>query len=96
MAESADDVEDRVSEPEQCHGRLDITVTSSQAAERLEEKSDEKRDQEENEPQTPAEWRYVRVPLQLQEVWLPDQQLVPVYVHRVSHEFSQSRLNANL
>ena len=65
MEESADDVEERVSEPEQCHGRLDTTVTSAQAAQRLEEKSDEKRNQEENEPQTPAKWCYVRVPLQL-------------------------------
>ena len=77
LAESADDVEERVTEPEVHQGSFDNTATSAEATERVQEQSGKERQQQQEKPQTSAEGRQVCVPLQVREVWLSKQQVVP-------------------
>ena len=57
---------------------------SAEATEHLQEQGGKKRQQKQIKPQTPAEGSQECVPLQVREVWLPDQQVVPVCIYQES------------
>ena len=78
LAEGADDIEERVTEPEVHQGRFDNTATSAEATQRVQQKGGKEGQQQQEKPQTSAEGRQVCVPLQVREVWLSEQQVIPV------------------
>jgi hypothetical protein len=84
LAKNAEHVEQRVPEPEALRCLLGDTVTSAKAMELCQEQGNQQDEQDNREPQPPAERCQICVPLQLEAVRLADKYVEPAYAPAVT------------